>query len=246
MRRMSATRREMRDLLLAVLFGMVALSCGEERSDPCKDGGQCVTLIRSYESLVEGDGCRTFYVTGECPHICANSLKSLIGRRTWARCARRCDWSVAITEAAESWLHMCLARPVAGAPRNINKSAASGNVTGVVDDSARLRSTHRNQSFRMRSRRFVKWFVGLVVAFITLTSIVVVASKYNKSPPRVVLRHAFARVSTSVSRSLQGMAFSSRARRGQGEFDTLPYRPDPRSLQRGARRHLKAMRAVLD
>lgn len=79
-------------------------------ADPCAETGQCHTMLSSYESLIQGDGCRPFFTTGLCPRLCAFSLKSLVGRHTWARCVKRCDWPDHVIHAADSWLSMCLSR----------------------------------------------------------------------------------------------------------------------------------------
>lgn len=79
--------------------------------DHCKQGGQCSSLIESYESLVMGTECRKLYVTGECSQLCTYSLRALISRKMWTRCGKMCDWGDAVIASAESWLALCLDRP---------------------------------------------------------------------------------------------------------------------------------------
>lgn len=80
-------------------------------TEQCKQGGQCATLMSSYEALVMGKECRTLFVTGECSRLCTYSLRALISRKMWNRCARVCDWGEAIVSGADRWLELCLERP---------------------------------------------------------------------------------------------------------------------------------------
>jgi hypothetical protein len=83
--------------------------------DLCAAGGQCEEMERAYTTIVQGEACRSFYATGKCTGLCTRSLKAMIGRRLWTKCADRCDWSPGLAAAAASWLDLCLARPAPGA-----------------------------------------------------------------------------------------------------------------------------------
>jgi hypothetical protein len=77
----------------------------------CAVGGQCAAMLEAYEGVVQGDACRSIYVTGLCSGLCTRSLRAMIGRRLWARCADHCDWSAGVVAAADSWLNWCVSRP---------------------------------------------------------------------------------------------------------------------------------------
>lgn len=80
-------------------------------TEQCKQGGQCANMMKSYETLVMGAECRSFYVTGECSRLCTYSLRALISRKMWSRCTKMCEWGEAIVSGAESWLELCQERP---------------------------------------------------------------------------------------------------------------------------------------
>lgn len=80
-------------------------------TEQCKQGGQCANMMKSYETLVMGSECRSFYVTGECSRLCTYSLRALISRKMWSRCTKMCEWGEAIVSGADSWLELCQERP---------------------------------------------------------------------------------------------------------------------------------------
>lgn len=83
--------------------------------DLCIAGGQCEGVERAYAAVIQGEACRSIYATGQCSGLCTRSLKAMIGRHLWAKCADRCDWSPGLVAAADSWLAFCLSRPAPGA-----------------------------------------------------------------------------------------------------------------------------------
>jgi hypothetical protein len=83
--------------------------------DLCTAGGQCEEVERAYAVIIQGLACRSLYTTGQCSGLCTRSLKAMIGRHLWAKCADRCDWSPGLVAAADSWLALCLSRPAPGA-----------------------------------------------------------------------------------------------------------------------------------
>lgn len=85
--------------------------------DLCAMRGPCDELERAHATVVQGEACRSFYSTGQCSGLCTRSLKAMLGRHLWRKCAERCDWPSGLVAAADSWLDMCLARPAPGADR---------------------------------------------------------------------------------------------------------------------------------
>lgn len=83
----------------------------------CASGGPCYEMERAYARLIQGEACRSFYATGTCSGLCTRSLKAMLERQLWARCARHCDWSDSIVAAASSWLELCVSRPAPDATK---------------------------------------------------------------------------------------------------------------------------------
>lgn len=253
-------------LLIAIII-FIKLCNGDEWSgigDPCKEGGQCATMMRGYEALVEGDGCRSFFTTGKCATICAFSLKSLIGRRTWSRCAHRCEWAPAVMDAADSWLSMCLSRSDQHnlEETNNNNSTKQGNnalnndVNTSGNGSRRIwRIFHKeengnNDGWMVRVWAKVLWRSALVLIMISgcISAAAVVVAVQWRTPVSVVARKGFRNAtqwaSNSFNRFRDRFASSSK-KRSRGVLE--PGRPrgiqHGSSLNRGARRHLKSLRA---
>lgn len=245
-------------------------------------------MMRGYETLIEGEGCRSFFSTGKCARICAYSLKSLITRRAWNRCAHRCEWATAVTEAAASWLEMCLSRP---ADEPSVEDEASGNQSGTGNNasahmnenqainqaqsllyrvfhfpsSAHLSSTGQSRSVLFRVVRLFYWLqiMSVTIFLIGFMAVLAVSMKTN-TPISVVISHFMKRleqwrkqvmkqIRKVSSRSISKMSLSRAqslptafSRSSSSSKQSIPDRSELNSLQRGARRHLKAMRANLD
>lgn len=279
-------------LLSNVLFiTLLAVGNADEWNDPCKDGGQCSTMMKSYESLVEGEACRSFYYTGTCATICAFSLKSLVGRRAWTRCSRRCEWASAFVDAASSWLDMCLSHPrhdddphhdqMMSAIRD--NSSSSLNVTdnilsNTISDSTEQRSRNPDLNRRrvwmthvsLALYRLAAHLLTRFLMFSFFTGIITIALFYVvsfcfKVPLGTVIQRTSNFIYSAVRRLVPEQkkeSFETRARNQPkstilsssaitnshaGVSDTAwRDRPELSSLHRGARRHLKAMRANFD
>lgn len=260
----------------------------ENGVDPCKDNGQCHSMMRGYETLIEGEGCRSFFSTGKCARICAYSLKSLITRRAWNRCAHRCEWATAVTEAAASWLEMCLSRP-ADEPSvedeaNGNQLGTGNNASAHMNENQAInqaqsllyrvfhfpsstQSSNKGQSTSVFFRlvRFFYWFqvMSVIIFLIGILAVLAVSVRSN-TPISVVMSHfmkrleqwrkqAMKQIRKMSSRSISKMSLSRAqslptafSRSSSSSKQSIPDRHELSSLQRGARRHLKAMRANLD
>lgn len=211
--------------------------------EKCAEDGQCSTMFKNYESLIKGEGCRSFYYTGKCSRICTYSLKSLINRHTWAKCAERCEWSKAITDGIASWLDMCLANPAPDLFQPDDNDPSSNTSTGNniqpnegKYSSFESRSSRRWLNSATATRKVV--FV-LVIALVCVVAIFVTSKNKSASYNRTL--NAFHRIWRQLSTRNRRKGGSRR-----GPLDIGPDREELKNLQRGARRHLKAMRATLD
>lgn len=224
-------------VLLVLLLVMHAHGWWDEN---CAEGGQCPNMIKSYESLIKGKGCHSFYSTGKCSRICTYSLKSLINRHMWSKCAERCKWSKAVTEGASSWLRMCLARPAADVLK------PEGEVNSIVTDHSKkseksagtkrvsIDGVHRGANMLRQALYFLLF--GLLIgslAAITMTP------KWRRVAMKVIMP-----ITSRIRRLVRGRG--SRSNMGRAPLDIGPNRVELRNLQRGARRHLKSMRSALD
>lgn len=102
-------------LALAVLLATSSPPLALAFEDLCAVHGPCDDLERAYASVVQGEACRSFYASGQCSGLCTRSLKAMLGRHLWRKCAERCDWPGGLVAAADSWLDMCVSRPAPGA-----------------------------------------------------------------------------------------------------------------------------------
>lgn len=260
----------------------------ENGVDPCKDNGQCHSMMRGYETLIEGEGCRSFFSTGKCARICAYSLKSLITRRAWNRCAHRCEWATSVTDAAASWLEMCLSRPADepsvedeasdnqsgtgnNASTHINENQAVNQAQGLLyrvfhfPSSMQLSSKGKSRSVFFRMLRLFYWFqvMSITVFLIGFLAVLAVSVRSN-TPISVVISHfmkrleqwrkqAVKQIRKIAPRSISKLSLSRAqslptafSRSSSTSKQSIPDRRELSSLQRGARRHLKAMHANLD
>lgn len=203
----------------------------------CAEDGQCSAMFKSYETLMMGTGCRSFYLTGKCSRICTYSVRSLIGRHTWAKCAERCEWSKAVTDGIASWLELCLANP--GADVFEKEDAGNGNSTSYDGEPVQAKQNGVSLASGSRAGRMVRWFVvGLVV--LVLCAVVVVSTSTGKRYLLDGARHGAVWIGRWRGKHYHGKST------GKGPLDGGPRQMERSNLQRGARRHLKAMRATLD
>lgn len=95
----------------------------------CGPNGICADAQRAYVAVIQGDACRSFYATGKCSALCLRSLRAMVAKHTWSRCALRCQWDRAFMEASYSWLRLCTSRPAADAkqPEVINVISRRGH-----------------------------------------------------------------------------------------------------------------------
>lgn len=188
-------------------------------ADPCGDGGQCHTMLSSYESLIQGDGCRPFFTTGLCPRLCAFSLKSLIGRHTWARCVKRCEWPDHVIHAADSWLSMCLSRQEPAKPsdkqlqqeehKTVDGASTGGDGGAHTEDKGddkkedlkhwSRRVFHHHQLHKPKvdkSGRTIRFRVLVVLSGLIVVALLalIVTSARLQTPPVIVAKKALASV----------------------------------------------------
>lgn len=208
--------------------------------DKCSEDGQCASMFKSYESLIRGVGCRSFYYTGKCSRICTYSLKSLIGRPTWAKCAEHCDWPEAITSSISSWLEMCLANPAPDVFES-DDSESPQNPSDSRDSGLKKGSEPQTESKRKRFKLFEFSFFHILVFACFVTSC---ALMYISGPRKEELFQRMVKGMRFIKNRL--MKSPRRKTPGRGPLDNAPDRRELRDLQRGARRHLKALRATID
>lgn len=222
--------------LLSLLFLTYAAAWYDEN---CGDGGQCTLMFKNYETLMRGQACRSFYYTGQCSRLCTYSLKSLTARHTWSKCAERCEWSTAVTDAIASWLDMCLANPAPDVFQS--EDADDANAVGSAGG-MNPKITRTSIKAPSRINTAVHWVIILVIALLFLLSSVAVATNPElKRPLGGMLRRTVGYV-----RRLRNRHFGAGRMIGRGPLDVAPDRNELRNLQRGARRHLKALRTNLD
>lgn len=224
--------------VLTVVILAVSAVVGAWWDENCAENGQCPKMFASYEALMSGEGCRSFYVTGKCSRLCTYSLKSLIGRHTWARCAKRCEWSKAKTDGALSWLEMCLANPAQDVFESEEKEHSGTDATKANIGSGKGASLEGGKS-RSSSHNIVVYSLIMVGLVVCIASIALTPSLNGKAGD--ILRRFM-----SWIRVQRGKRRHGRTPAGKGPLDMGPDRNELRNLQRGARRHLKAMRATLD
>lgn len=204
--------------------------------DRCAEGGQCMSMINNYQTLIQGEGCRSFYVTGKCSRICTFSLKSLIRRHSWSKCAERCEWQKSVTAAAQSWLSMCLARPE---PDVLGQDASGPATDRIISDQNANASSLLTEETTLRNSVFTVFRV-----FVLCCGAVMLGLLLRCQPTfRAWLSRTFR---VFAYRLGQWWKPSAKTSSGKGPLDGLPSRHELRVLQRGARRHLKALRSNLD
>lgn len=234
-------RHAMRTLFVLLIISITSRLATAWWDNMCADNGQCANMIRSYEGLIKGPACRSFYFTGLCTRLCTFSLKSLISRQTWTKCADRCDWSSAVTKGAVSWLHMCMDHPapdVADPPDNPPRPP--DNNTSHISSPTSSR-TLAPWYVPVRIPLFGNFFLLSVLLLLLLLAILLSISPMSRVKFRIYSRRFLAAV-----RSVLPFARTSRTLPGKS---TLDIGPDPKgfaNFQRGARRHLKSLRATLD
>ena len=78
----------------------VLVKCGE---------GACEELSEALLDAVEGSTCRSLFLTGKCPAICANAISTITKNETWPECAMTCSEDI-VMSSAERWVGLCDAR----------------------------------------------------------------------------------------------------------------------------------------
>lgn len=76
------------------------VKCGE---------GACEELSTALLDAVEGSTCRSLFLTGKCPAVCANAIGAITKNETWPECATACAEDI-VMDAAERWVGLCDAR----------------------------------------------------------------------------------------------------------------------------------------
>jgi hypothetical protein len=240
----------------------------------CAPGGQCDSMQRAYEDLVQGEACGSMYVTGLCSGLCMRSLRATIGRRLWARCAEHCDWSAGVVSAADSWLRWCVSRPAedAKAPEVLDieirhgeklpepayeaKIAVNqkGSQSGIAEQQGRIEGSSAEVGPNHRGPPAVHTKplkMAIVERFGRIRSWL--CSRQARLLALVIILLVFLPLAARQARKGSGSS-GRRApdRRGglletsrQSESNSL-LRHELEALQRGARRHLKRARHYLD
>lgn len=232
-------------------------------TEQCKQGGQCSSLMKSYEILVMGTECRSFYVTGECSRLCTYSLRALISRKMWNRCARMCEWGEAIVSGAEGWLALCQERPVQNIQHGSEESGAhdenkqtevhgisglkGGDLSKVKDDNIfgrRLIDKSGSKKGWLRAGRVYVLTKLLLAGVILLTLLTVVSLAPNSVLGAVIRTYIdiprwINGVNAKGQRKLPERVTPSKSFSRLGSSGRVPgyTRADSRA-QRGARRHL--------
>jgi hypothetical protein len=222
----------------------------------CGVGGPCDDMQVAYADIVQGDACRSLYATGMCSGLCTRSLKAMIGRHLWTKCADRCDWSPGIVAAANSWLALCVSRPApdvnqpeiteitsrrgqkspdnaAGAPRTPPAHADTSfdlhrqqDLQHHFSDSTQGRNV-RNSLFRRLSLHTT---VRLMLPFLAVIAAFSIARRH--SAVRKAIRRLLLPLAAKRGRMTDGLLSAN-----------VSTRRDLINIQRGARRHLKGMRS---
>lgn len=211
----------------------------------CGENGQCTVMFKSFENLIRGEGCRSFYITGKCSRICTYSLRSLVGRHTWSKCAQRCEWSKAATDGISSWLDMCLANP---APDVFKTDDADDSDHPKREPQTLTHDEKSNPAKKSKSRlsSAIHWVIIITAILVSLfVSLMIVMKPTLRKPMRDTIRSASNWVKRMQYKYFGSARRSGRAP-GRGPLDGGPDRNDLKNLQLGARRHLKALRATLD
>lgn len=238
-----ADARPMRIFFFLAFVGIVINSAGAtaEWDDHCTEGGQCSNIIKNYETLITGEGCRTFYFTGKCSRICTYSLKSLMGRQMWSKCADRCEWSKAVTRGAASWLDMCLAHP-ADDVFHLEEAVTNTSKSFVLDGDQNSSISGRTAYQSISSGSLL----GTISYYVFFAVVLIGAIVIMSTPPwRTRFQNAIRNLGVRM-RKLRGKKSYGHTSPGKGPLDLGLDRQEIRNMQRGARRHLKAMRATLD
>jgi hypothetical protein len=221
-------------LLLAATLCLVDIAFAWD-SVQCGPGGPCDDIERAYADIIQGEGCRTIFSAGMCSGLCTRSLKAMIGRHLWTKCANRCDWSPGVVAAANSWLALCVSRPApdVNEPEIIEitshrgqriDSAVDGDASGAHVDVSNHREQQQQQT---REDKFddvhPTSLMGMCLAVFAILAIAVVT---------VVMRYI------STGRPPPRAFGRKGAKSGDGLLGSRTYIP------RGASRHLKGMRGA--
>lgn len=213
------------------------MNCAEW-NDNCRSGGQCFEMLYTFESLISGEGCRSFFYTGKCSRLCTFSVRSLLGRQKWSRCSDRCEWPQALVEGADEWLQMCVSKPADDVYENHDEKEK--NHTNTEDNIDTEPHTARLSVLTNRVWDFNALIFVLI--FVCFGAIVLIASR-----PELRKRiQRSARRTGSWVKMMKENGLQGRAKQGRSTLDIGPDRSELRNLQRGARRHLKAIRSTLD
>lgn len=134
---------------------------------------------------------------------------------------------------------MCLANPAPDVfqPEDADDSTGTHKDGGINPD-----VVHTSTKAPSRANAVIHWIVVLVVVQLFLIAIFTVATNPElKRPLGGLLRRAVGYVRRVRNRYTRVRRASER-----GPLDVEPDRNELRNLQRGARRHIKALRANLD
>lgn len=134
---------------------------------------------------------------------------------------------------------MCLANP---APDVFQPEDTDDSTVTNKDGSANQNTVYDSIKAPSRVHAVVHWIVVLIIVLLFLLSSVAVATNPElKRPLGGMLRRT-----VGYMRRIRNRYLRVRRTSEKGPLDIEPNRNELRNLQRGARRHLKALRANLD
>lgn len=76
---------------------------------PVSCSGLCSTLGDDLLAAIEGDACRSLFITGKCSGNCMTEISSVTENESWPACRDACSGDI-VSGASNRWVELCKSR----------------------------------------------------------------------------------------------------------------------------------------